>query len=231
MKGVFSKYLLPAVLSILFLSIYSQSLYAVEKCDRACLRGFLDVYLEALIARDHSRLPVSKDVRCTENTVEVKLGEREISPRFFDWAPVIRSPAFSIDGSRVFFAACALGDVGDSKRFEVLGQAESEGTRQGWLATLEEERYRPYRIELEMGRYERSLSYLEERGRPGGERCSGRKQCGYLTGVCQAHRSAAGISGQRPDHVRRRYHTPGAVESGEVVAIHGVARHPESEWK
>ena len=75
MTRLFSKFLLSAVLALVFLGLNSQSLYAVEKCDRACLRGFMDGYLEALVARDPSRLPVSKDVRYTENTVEIKLGE------------------------------------------------------------------------------------------------------------------------------------------------------------
>ena len=75
MKEVFSKCLLLAVLGLVFFGINSQSLSAGEKCDRACLKGFLDGYLEALNARDPSRLPVSKDVKYTENTVEIKLGE------------------------------------------------------------------------------------------------------------------------------------------------------------
>jgi hypothetical protein len=42
-------------------------------CDRACLNGFVDKYLDAMAAHDPSRLPLAKDVRMTENTVQMPL--------------------------------------------------------------------------------------------------------------------------------------------------------------
>ena len=44
-------------------------------CDRACLNGFVDRYLDALVAHDPGRLPLARDVRFTENTVRLNLGE------------------------------------------------------------------------------------------------------------------------------------------------------------
>jgi len=44
-------------------------------CDRACLDGFLDTYMDALEARDPEQLPLARDVRFTENGQELKLGE------------------------------------------------------------------------------------------------------------------------------------------------------------
>lgn len=44
-------------------------------CDDACLKGFVDQYLDALAAHDPSRLPVAKNVRFTENGVQIPLGE------------------------------------------------------------------------------------------------------------------------------------------------------------
>jgi hypothetical protein len=44
-------------------------------CDRACLQGFVDQYLEALAHHDPSRLPVTANVRFTENGAQVPLGE------------------------------------------------------------------------------------------------------------------------------------------------------------
>ncbi|MGC2419533.1 MAG: hypothetical protein WA434_17450 [Candidatus Acidiferrales bacterium] len=44
-------------------------------CDRACLDGFVDQYLTALVARDSSSLPVASDVKFTENGTVLKLGE------------------------------------------------------------------------------------------------------------------------------------------------------------
>jgi hypothetical protein len=32
-------------------------------CDRACLKGFVDRYLDALVAHDRGRLPLTKDAR------------------------------------------------------------------------------------------------------------------------------------------------------------------------
>ncbi len=44
-------------------------------CDRACLEGFVDNYLAALVAHVPSRLPLTRDVRYTENGAELKLGD------------------------------------------------------------------------------------------------------------------------------------------------------------
>ena len=44
-------------------------------CDRACLRGFVDKYIDALVAHDPSRLPLTRDVKFTENGSELKLGD------------------------------------------------------------------------------------------------------------------------------------------------------------
>jgi hypothetical protein len=46
-----------------------------DACDRACLDGFVDRYLTALVARDASSLPVASDVKFTENGTVLKLGE------------------------------------------------------------------------------------------------------------------------------------------------------------
>ncbi len=44
-------------------------------CDRACLQGFVDSYLDAMARHDPSKLPVAQNVRFTENGKEMKLGE------------------------------------------------------------------------------------------------------------------------------------------------------------
>ena len=44
-------------------------------CDRACLYGFLDQYLDALKAKDPSRLPLAKGFRYSENNVMMKIGD------------------------------------------------------------------------------------------------------------------------------------------------------------
>lgn len=44
-------------------------------CDRECLRGFVTQYLNAMIAHKPADLPLAANVRFTEDTVEMKLGE------------------------------------------------------------------------------------------------------------------------------------------------------------
>jgi len=65
-----------AAAGILLAAIATVSVYAKTKpaaCDRACLEGFVDKYLDAAIAHDPSRLPLSKDVKFTENGVQLPL--------------------------------------------------------------------------------------------------------------------------------------------------------------
>ena len=44
-------------------------------CDRACLNGFVDRYIDAVVAHDPSRLPVTKFVKFTENGQHLELGD------------------------------------------------------------------------------------------------------------------------------------------------------------
>jgi hypothetical protein len=44
-------------------------------CNRACLENLIDEYLGALVAHDPKRLPMSKDVRYTENDQILELGD------------------------------------------------------------------------------------------------------------------------------------------------------------
>jgi hypothetical protein len=45
------------------------------KCDRACLEGVIDQYLAAVVAHDPKRLPLSADVKYTENAQVLPLGD------------------------------------------------------------------------------------------------------------------------------------------------------------
>jgi hypothetical protein len=49
---------------------------AVKACDRACLIGIMDGYMNAIFTRDLKAVPpLAKDVRMTENTGEIEVGE------------------------------------------------------------------------------------------------------------------------------------------------------------
>src|ERR1700689_2153175 len=44
-------------------------------CNRVCLEGFVNQYLDAMVAHDPSRLPVTPGVKFSEDDVPLKLGE------------------------------------------------------------------------------------------------------------------------------------------------------------
>ena len=44
-------------------------------CNRACLENLVDQYLAAVVAHDPKRLPLSKDVKYTENSQVIDLGD------------------------------------------------------------------------------------------------------------------------------------------------------------
>lgn len=46
-----------------------------QSCDRACLEGFVDRYFDAVIENDPVRLPLSDDVRFTENGQRLEIGD------------------------------------------------------------------------------------------------------------------------------------------------------------
>ena len=48
---------------------------APTHCPRACMEGLADQYLDALVRHDPSGLPLSKGVRFTENTEEIRVGD------------------------------------------------------------------------------------------------------------------------------------------------------------
>jgi hypothetical protein len=51
------------------------SVRASEHCDRACLEGLVDQYLDALAAHDPHKAPFASDVPVTENGQKLKLGD------------------------------------------------------------------------------------------------------------------------------------------------------------
>ena len=62
------------VLSVLIVSITPATAQAAT-CTRPCLQHMITVYVDALVAHDPSQLPLASDVRFTEDSHEIKLGE------------------------------------------------------------------------------------------------------------------------------------------------------------
>lgn len=48
---------------------------APKACNRACLQGFITQYLDAMLTHNPGKLPLTRNVRFTEDTVDMKLGE------------------------------------------------------------------------------------------------------------------------------------------------------------
>jgi hypothetical protein len=72
----------------------------VTECDRECLEGFANRYIAALVARDPSQVPFAADVKFTENTAKLKVGEGF-------WATANGQSAF-----KLYFAEPEAGEVG-----------------------------------------------------------------------------------------------------------------------
>ncbi len=61
-----------AILAVLGLSSAPAS---AAQCNRACLTGLITQYIDAVVAKDPSKLPLAANVRFTENANVMKLGE------------------------------------------------------------------------------------------------------------------------------------------------------------
>src|SRR5690348_4000810 len=68
-----------AVLTVLLvLSASSNRIYAQGgACDRACLEGFVDKYLDALVAHDPKVVPIARNAKFTENGVRLDIGDSQ----------------------------------------------------------------------------------------------------------------------------------------------------------
>ncbi len=87
-----------AVVATLLLSAIGAT--AAETCDRGCLESFGNQYLAALAAHDPSRLPLTKNVRYTENGQTLTLTDGM-------WGPQITLGTY-----RLYFADPQAGQVG-----------------------------------------------------------------------------------------------------------------------
>ena len=76
-KSIFAKLCGTVIVTLCAASVQADTTMRVREgdmsCDRACLNNFVDEYLDAMAANDASRLPLTKDVRMTENTIQLNL--------------------------------------------------------------------------------------------------------------------------------------------------------------
>jgi hypothetical protein len=88
------------VLLLSGLALSPHAARAAEACDRACLEGFVNQYLDALAAHDPSKLPLTKNARYTENGQTLKLTDGM-------WGPQV-----TLGSYRLYFADPKAGQVG-----------------------------------------------------------------------------------------------------------------------
>ena len=74
----------------LFSATYLNQAAAVVACDRTCLSGFMDTFLEALVKHDPANLPVTRNVKYTENGVRLNLGDGL-------WQTAFAKPTYRVD--------------------------------------------------------------------------------------------------------------------------------------
>jgi hypothetical protein len=63
------------IAAALFAAFPGASFAASKHCGRACMVALPDQYLAALVKHDPSGLPLSRGVRFTENTAEIRVGD------------------------------------------------------------------------------------------------------------------------------------------------------------
>ena len=62
----------------------------IKSCDRSCLTGVMDRYVETFVRKNPSGVPVAPETRFTENTAQIDVGEG------FLWKGKIELTAFKI---------------------------------------------------------------------------------------------------------------------------------------
>jgi hypothetical protein len=140
--GCLALVMLPGVVS-------AQAPPAAGACDRACLVGFIDQYLDALVAQDPTRLPVAPGVKFTENGQRLTLGDGF-------WNSVTGKGTYRID-----VADAAAGQVGT-----FVTMREAPGTPLIMALRLKVENRRLTEIEVLLAHSEGGAKNLETIGKP-----------------------------------------------------------------
>jgi hypothetical protein len=63
------------IVGLLALALLGGNVRAAEACDRACLEGLVDQYLDAMLAHDPHKAPFAANVKFTENGQKLELGD------------------------------------------------------------------------------------------------------------------------------------------------------------
>jgi hypothetical protein len=66
--------LMKRICVLIFFTLFAVEANAAD-CDRACLKNMMTTYLNALVAKDPSKAPLAANVRFTEDSKDLKVGE------------------------------------------------------------------------------------------------------------------------------------------------------------
>src|SRR4051812_10790218 len=127
----------------------AQAAPAAGGCDRACLVGFVDQYLDALVAQDPKRLQVTPNVKFTENGQRLTLGDGF-------WNSVTGKGTYRLDA-----ADPTAGQVGT-----FITMRETPGTPLIMALRLKVENRRIREIETLLAHSEGGAKNLEAIGKP-----------------------------------------------------------------
>jgi len=117
-------------------------------CNRACLEGFVTQYLDAMVAHDPTRLPVTPGVVFTENDVPLRLGE------------ALWRTATAIGSYKLTFADPASGNVA------FMGTVRENGRLAALVLRLQVDAGRIAEAETLVLRNETTAANLEKAGLP-----------------------------------------------------------------
>jgi hypothetical protein len=85
---------------------------AIRECDRSCLIGIMDGYMNAVFKHDPKAVPaLAKDLRMTENTGEIEVGEGVL------WRSKVEPTSF-----KIYIADPIAGQVATQARLQVQGR-------------------------------------------------------------------------------------------------------------
>src|SRR5208282_6386987 len=85
---------------------------AIKECDRACLVGIMDGYMNAIFKHDPKAVPaLALDVRMTENTGQMDVGEGML------WRSHVEPTSF-----KIYVADPVAGQVAEQARLKIEGR-------------------------------------------------------------------------------------------------------------
>jgi len=121
---------------------------ADQPCDRACLEGFVNDYLAAMVAHDPKRLPVTANVKFTEDDVALKLGD------------ALWGTASGLGKYKLYFADPEAGQVG------FFGTVQENGRGAALALRLKIDNRKISEVETVVVRSERTAMLMDNAGTP-----------------------------------------------------------------